>query len=91
MFGSWIASETPNGRDFPRDMAWEGGVSGKKYVFAEHLLPHRACSMPKAVLPALRQLANGGDVPKDLCAKKACYVDALKTGGAAAARTRCSI
>lgn len=89
MFGSWIGTETPDGRDFPRNMAWEGGISGRPYVFAEHSLPNRVCSMPKALLPALKELTGGGDVPRNLCANKACYLDALANGGAAAARERC--
>ena len=36
MFGSWVASEMPDGKDLPPDMKWEGGVSGKSYVFKEH-------------------------------------------------------
>jgi hypothetical protein len=92
MFGSWVASETPGGKDFPPDMKWEGGVDGKPYVFKDHVLPNTVCSMPRALLPALKQLAGAdGLVPPQLCAKKACIVKALREGGAAAARERCAV
>jgi hypothetical protein len=72
MFGSWIASETPDGKDLPPDMKWEGGVSGQFYDFQEHVQRGFVCSMPKSTLPALKDIAarNGGVLPKDFCAKK---------------------
>lgn len=90
MFGSWTGTETPDGRDLPPDMKWEGGVSGKPYVFKDHALQGTVCSMPKSLLPKVKELAGSGELPMNLCAKKACYVDALRTGGAAAARQRCA-
>lgn len=89
MFGSWIGTETPDGRDLPPNMAWEGGVSGKPYVFREHAIANAVCSLPKALLPKAKELAGNGELPMNLCANKACYVDALKTGTAAAAREKC--
>lgn len=90
MFGSWIGTETPDGRDLPPDMKWEGGVGGKPYVFREHALASAVCSLPKSLLPKAKELAGNGELPMNLCANKACYVDALKTGTATAARDRCA-
>jgi hypothetical protein len=90
MFGSWIGTESPDGRDLPPDMKWEGGVSGKPYVFKDHALQGTVCSLPKSLLPKAKELAGSGELPMNLCAKKACYVDALRSGGVAAARQRCS-
>jgi hypothetical protein len=90
MFGSWIGTETPDGRDLPPDMKWEGGVSGKPYVFKDHTLANTVCSLPKSLLPKAKELAGSGELPMNLCAKKKCYVDALRAGGAAAARTQCA-
>jgi hypothetical protein len=90
MFGSWVGTETPDGRDLPPSMKWEGGVAGKAYDFREHALPDAVCSLPKALLPRAKELAGAGELPMNLCANKACYVDALRTGGAAAARERCA-
>jgi hypothetical protein len=72
MFGSWIASETPDGRDLPTDMKWEGGVTGKLYDFSEHAKRGFACSMPKSSLADLKSVAShtGGVLPQDFCAKK---------------------
>ena len=44
MFGSWVASEMPDGSDLPADLAWEGGVTGKRYVFKEHATYDWVCS-----------------------------------------------
>jgi hypothetical protein len=92
MFGSWIASETADGSDLPLSMKWEGGVAGKPYVFKEHVLPNMVCSFPEALLQtanaaknrkegAMRTWAkaNGGVVPKGICAKKACVIEKLRT------------
>ncbi len=72
MFGSWGATELPDGKDLPPDMKWEGGVSGKYYDFQEHAVEGVVCSMPKSSLPELKQLASarGGELPADFCAKK---------------------
>jgi hypothetical protein len=80
MFGSWIASETPDGKDLPKNQNFEGGVKGKPYVFAEHILPDRVCSFAKADLPALKNVAKafGGELPRSICAKKTCVVTALR-------------
>jgi hypothetical protein len=90
MFGSWVASEAPDGTDLPPDMQWEGGVSGKPYVFKKHVIPNTVCSLPKALLPKAKELAGTGELPMNLCANKACYVDALKNGTSTAARERCA-
>jgi hypothetical protein len=72
MFGSWVASETPDGKDLPPDMKWEGGVTGQFYDFHEHAKRGFICSMPKSSLPALKEIAarTGGVLPADFCAKK---------------------
>ena len=81
MFGSWVASETPDGKDLPKDQSFEGGIKGKPYVFAEHVQPGMVCSFAKSDLPALKNLARafGGELPRSICAKKACVVDALRS------------
>jgi hypothetical protein len=72
MFGSWVATETPDGKDLPPDMQFEGGVEGKLYVFEEHAKHGFVCSMPKSSLGTLKQIAShtGGVLPADFCAKK---------------------
>ena len=73
MFGSWVASEMPDGKDLPPDMKWEGGVSGKYYDFQQHAVVGAVCSMPKSSLAALKAIAAarpGGELPADFCAKK---------------------
>jgi hypothetical protein len=82
MFGSWLASETPDGKDLPPDMKWQGGVSGAWYSFGEHVLPNMVCSVPKADLRALRTFASrwGGTLPASFCEKKACIVSELRAG-----------
>ena len=80
MFGSWVATELPNGQDLPPSMKWEGGVAGDWYVFSEHALANTVCSVPKADLPKLRGFIaqQKGELPKDFCAKKACVLSALR-------------
>jgi len=82
MFGSWVASELPNGTDLPGNLKWEGGVSGDYYVFAEHAVHNAVCSVGKADLPKVRTWISqrGGEVPNDFCAKKACYLNAVRNG-----------
>jgi len=72
MFGSWVATETPDGRDLPPDMKWEGGVEGNFYDFQEHAVRGWVCSMPKSSLGELRdaQRRLGGKLPSDFCARK---------------------
>ena len=77
MFGSWVAAELPNGKDLPPSLKWEGGVSGDWYVFGEHAVTGRVCSVKPADLPKIR---SRGDVPKDFCQKKACYLAAYRSG-----------
>jgi hypothetical protein len=79
MFGSWIASEMPNGRDLPPDFKWEGGVSGEPYVFAEHAKKHWVCSVAPAHHARLSAFAasRGGELPAGFCAKKDCVLEAL--------------
>lgn len=86
MFGSWVATEAPDGSDLPPDMKWEGGISGKPYVFAKHAVPNQVCSFPKETHARLRELQRirRGELPADLCAKKTCYVDAMRAGRPAA-------
>jgi hypothetical protein len=92
MFGSWAASETPDGRDLPPDMKFERGEAGNLYVFSDHVIKNAVCSIPHSLLPALKQLAgHDGEVPKELCSKKQCIVSALTTGGAALARSKCQV
>jgi hypothetical protein len=79
MFGSWVATEMPNGQDLPPDQLYEGGVAGKPYVFSEHARTDMVCSFAKADLPGLKNLVRtmGGELPRSVCAKKQCIVDAL--------------
>lgn len=85
MFGSWVATEAPDGSDLPPNAQWEGGVSGKWYVFAKHALPNTVCSVPKADLPKLKELQRvRGELAKDFCAKKACILDAVHANKPAA-------
>ncbi len=72
MFGSWVLKESPDGKDLPPDMKWEGGVSGKFYDFNEHAKMDLVCSMPKSSLNDLKGIATrlGGELPADFCAKK---------------------
>ena len=81
MFGSWIATETPDGSDLPASMKWEGGVSGKYYVFAEHAKEGLVCSVQKRDLAGLKALAKRlpyGELPKGFCGKRDCVVTALR-------------
>lgn len=80
MFGSWIATETPDGSDLPTSMRWEGGVTGKYYVFAEHATEGRVCSVQKRDIAGLKTLAKrlGGELPKGFCAKRDCVISALR-------------
>lgn len=81
MFGSWVASEQTGGRDLPKSLKWEAGVAGDPYVFAEHVLPDAVCSVPKADLAKTRAYtAANGPLPVDFCAKRACYLDAIRAG-----------
>ena len=83
MFGSWVASELPDGSDLPRDLAWEGGVSGEWYVFADHAEHDYVCSVLPADLVKLKPwIARqpGAQVPANFCAKKDCIVAALADG-----------
>jgi hypothetical protein len=79
MFGSWVATEMPNGQDLPPDEKYEGGVTGKPYVFLEHARTDMVCSFAKKDLPAMKTLvtACGGELPRSICAKKQCVVDAI--------------
>ena len=82
MFGSWVASEMPNGADLPPDQKWEGGVGGKPYIFKDHALPNMVCSYAATDLPKLKTLAAtfpNAELPRSMCEKKACIVDALRT------------
>lgn len=91
MFGSWIASEMPDGKDLPPDMKWEGGVTGDAYVFSEHIQPDMVCSYSKRDLAGLKrvQIASGGELPRSLCSKKKCIVDAIRVS--ADPKARCGL
>ena len=92
MFGSWIGTELPNGKDLPPSMAWEGGVAGKRYVFSEHAKQNWVCSIPKEDLSKVSALAAkfpNKELPKTICAKKSCVLDALHAGKDA--RALCSL
>jgi hypothetical protein len=91
MFGSFVASEMPDGKDLPPDMKWEGGVSGKPYIFSEHARRDMVCSFAKRDLPGLKNLqrATGGELPRSLCEKKACIVTAIRAN--ADAKARCGL
>ncbi len=81
MFGSWVAAELPDGSDLPKNLAWEGGVSGKYYVFKDHAVYDRVCSVLPADLPRLKSwMANqpGAKLPSDFCAHVSCITNALK-------------
>jgi hypothetical protein len=93
MFGSWVASETPDGKDLPPDMKWEGGVNGQWYTFAEHARQNWVCSALPKDLPALRAWAlartgvdaandeRAGELPADFCQVRTCVLGQLGTGG----------
>lgn len=82
MFGSWVASTMPDGRDLPRDFKWEGGVSGKPYVFAEHARRGWVCSVGTDHLARLgAYVKRAGDLPVSFCAKKTCVLETLRSGG----------
>lgn len=81
MFGSWVASEMPNGKDLPPSMKWEAGISGRYYVFADHVMNDTVCSVASGDLPKVRAYTTSkGELPKDFCAKKDCYLTALRAG-----------
>jgi hypothetical protein len=86
MFGSWMNAETTDGREFPPDMKWEAGITGKLYVFQEHAIANQVCSVKSR---DLAKLATLGQLPKDFCAKKTCVIDALRTNRDA--RAACSL
>lgn len=79
MFGSWVGTETPDGSDLPPQQKWEGGVTGKYYVFQEHAKKNWICSVEKVDLPALKAYAakSKGELAAGFCAKKDCIVRAL--------------
>jgi hypothetical protein len=81
MFGSWVASEQANGADLPPDQKWEAGIPGKPYVFAAHARRDMVCSFAKQDLAGLKrvQVSMGGELPRSICAKKDCVVDAIRT------------
>ena len=92
MFGSWVATETPNGTDLPPSMTWEGGVRGKYYVFSEHAKTGLVCSVDKIDLPALKSFAAqkfAGELPKGFCQQRDCVVSALRSG--ANAKSACGL
>lgn len=83
MFGSWVGAELPDGSDLPKDTAWQGGVSGSYYVFKDHAVYDRVCSVMPTDLPKLKAYAAkrpNAEVPADFCAHKDCIVNALQDG-----------
>ena len=88
MFGSWVASELPNGQDLPPNMKWEGGVANDWYVFAEHVLPNTVCSAPKSDLTKLKAfVARKGGVPMNFCAKSCRWRSSVRWALARSARS----
>lgn len=83
MFGSWIATSLPDGRDLPRDLQWEGGISGHPYVFAEHARTGMVCALDKSDRLLVKAFAKtlGGTLPTSFCEKKDCVVSTLRAGG----------
>lgn len=84
MFGSWVAAELPDGSDLPGDLQWEGGESGKWYVFKEHATYTDVCSVLPADLSRLKSWAArqpNAQVPADFCVRKDCILAALADGG----------
>jgi hypothetical protein len=92
MFGSWVATETPDGKDLPPGMKWQGGVSGTMYDFSQHAIRDRVCSVPKGDLARMKAWTARlpeNEVPLGFCAKKKCALDALVAG--ADPVTRCQL
>jgi hypothetical protein len=84
MFGSWVATETPDGKDLPPSLKWEAGRAGDLYVFQEHAKKDWVCSAPKAAFAGLKQFAAtqpGGLLPQNFCEKRACFIERAKVGG----------
>lgn len=83
MFGSWVATEMPNGADLPSSKEWEGGISGKPYKFEAHSKLNWVCSIRRDVLLKLRaweKTLPNQELPRNLCEKKACVEGALLAG-----------
>jgi hypothetical protein len=83
MFGSWVGAELPDGSDLPKDLEWQGGVSGKLYVFKDHAAYNRVCSVMPTDLANLKAWAAtqpNAEVPSDFCTRKNCIVAALEDG-----------
>jgi hypothetical protein len=95
MFGSWLASETPEGVDLERRKKWEGGVPGVMYDPATHVVPGMLCSfvahrrgaseaeknnfvLNRRLISLIDALPRQ-ELPRDICAKKACVVDGLES------------
>jgi hypothetical protein len=90
MFGSWVASAMPGSKDLPPSMKWEGGVSGKPYVFAEHARTDWVCSVaPRHLARLSAWVRANGELPATFCAKKACVLGALERG--ASPRAACAL
>jgi len=90
MFGSWVASAMPGAGDLPPSMKWEGGVSGKPYVFAEHAKKDWVCAVRPSQLSRLSSyVKRSGDLPASFCAKKSCVLSALEAG--ADPKSRCGL
>jgi hypothetical protein len=88
MFGSWIGTETPDGKDLPSSLKWEGGKPGVFYVFKEHAKLNWVCSAPKSALSTLSKFAAtqpGGALPLNFCEKRACYLGKVTAGTSLAA------
>lgn len=63
-------------------------MAGKPYGFSEHAVTSNVCSYAKKDLAGLKRLQAqvGGELPTSVCEKKACVVEALRSGGDAKAR-----
>lgn len=93
MFGSWVATETPDGSDLPAPMRWAGGTPGRWYDFRERAQPDWVCAVPAGDLPGLREVAASrrGRLGAQFCAKRTCVLDELRAGRARTATQTCGL
>ena len=63
-------------------------MNGQPYVFSQHARNDMVCSFAKADLAGLKNLqrATGGELPRTICEKKACVVEAIRANGDAKAQ-----
>src|SRR4029078_13099295 len=92
MFGSWAATETPDGSDLPPNLQWEGAGRGTCSGSSEHAREGRVCSVEKPNLAALKTFAShyaNAELPQGFCAKRDCIVSALR--GARNPKSSCNL